>query len=195
MKVLIFDNYDSFVYNLAQYVGSLGCEPIVVRNDKIGIQEVKRLAPDRIIISPGPGDPSDRKYFGVCEDVLHEVSPELPTLGVCLGHQGIGTAFGGRIARIKPMHGKTSVVKHDGKGVLKGVKNPFEAARYHSLVIDGEGIPPCLKVSARSTDDGQVMGVRHVRYPIEGVQFHPESIMTTEGMKIVLNFVERGVQW
>ena len=190
MKVLVLDNYDSFVYNLAQYVGELGGEPVVVRNDEISLAQVRDMAPDRIIISPGPGHPADRRYFGVCEKVLQEVSPEVPTLGVCLGHQGIGVAFGGKVSGAsRLMHGKTSRIVHDGEGVLKGVRNPLEGTRYHSLSIEKEDIPEELKVTALSLDDAEIMGVRHRKYPIEGLQFHPESITTEDGKKIIRNFL------
>ena len=194
-RVLILDNYDSFVYNLAQGVGALGAEPLVLRNDSISLERVKELSPDRIIISPGPGNPSNERYFGVCMSVLRVVSREVPTLGVCLGHQGIGAAFGARIVGAsKVMHGKTSRIVHDERGVLLGVGNPVQATRYHSLVIQKDGLPRELKVTALALDDGEIMGVRHSDYPIEGVQFHPESIMTPEGGKILRNFVEHGVE-
>jgi anthranilate synthase component II len=190
MKVLVIDNYDSFVYNLAQYVGELGGAPEVFRNDKITLAQVRDMAPDRIIISPGPGHPADERYFGVCERILQEVSPNVPTLGVCLGHQGIGTSYGGKVGSAsRLMHGKTSMIVHDGQGVLKGVKNPFEATRYHSLAIQKDDIPAELLVTALSMDDAEIMGVRHRTYPVEGVQFHPESIMTAEGKKIIRNFL------
>ena len=190
MKVLVIDNYDSFVYNLAQYVGELGGQPEVFRNDDLTLAQVRDMAPDRIIISPGPGHPADKRYFGVCEKILQEVSPKVPTLGVCLGHQGIGTSFGAKVSGAsRLMHGKTSRIVHDGQGVLKGVKNPFEATRYHSLAIQKDDIPAELRVTALSMDDAEIMGVRHRKYPIEGVQFHPESIMTGEGKKIVRNFL------
>lgn len=195
MKVLILDNYDSFVYNLAQYVGALGAEPVVVRNDEVSAGQVRDMRPDRIVISPGPGAPSDSRDFGVCGKVLLGISKEVPTLGVCLGNQGIGQAFGGRIGRAgRVMHGKTSRIVHDGKGVLEGVSSPLQATRYHSLVVQKEGLPRELKVTALALDDAEIMGLRHTEYPIEGVQFHPESIMTPEGMKIVRNFVEKGVR-
>jgi len=195
MKVLIIDNYDSFVYNLAQYVGEMGASPQVFRNDKITLRQAAALRPDRIIISPGPGNPEDKRYFGVCQAILTSMSREIPTLGVCLGHQGIGAAFGGKIVRAsRLMHGKTSRIVHDGRGVLKGIENPFEATRYHSLAIDKKRIPDCLKVTALSMDDEEIMGVRHVEFPIEGVQYHPESIMTHEGKKIIRNFLEEGVE-
>jgi anthranilate synthase/aminodeoxychorismate synthase-like glutamine amidotransferase len=195
MKVLIIDNYDSFVYNLAQYVGELGGSPQVFRNDEITLKQAKALKPERIIISPGPGNPEDEHYFGVCSGILKTMSREIPTLGVCLGHQGIGAAFGGKVVRAsRLMHGKTSRIVHDGKGILAGLENPFQATRYHSLAIEKADVPECLKITALSMDDAEIMGVRHVEYPIEGVQYHPESIMTPEGKKIIKNFLERGVE-
>jgi len=191
MKVLVIDNYDSFVYNLVQYVGELGADPIVYRNDEISLKRAMKLRPDRIIISPGPGTPEDPRYFGVCSEILQTMSPKIPTLGVCLGHQGIISTFGGRIIHAKRlMHGKTSMIKHDGKGIFKGVDNPIEATRYHSLVGNRRTMPPCLEITAESVDDGEIMGVRHVEYPIEGVQFHPESILTTDGKRIIKNLLE-----
>jgi anthranilate synthase component 2 len=191
MRVLVIDNYDSFVYNLVQYVGEFGAEPTVFRNDEITLREAMNLDPNRIIISPGPGISEDIRYFGVCSDILQNMSCEISTLGVCLGHQGIISTFGGKIIRAKMlMHGKTSQIKHDGKGVLKGLQNPFEATRYHSLVGDWETIPRCLTVTSESIDDGEIMGVRHVEYPIEGVQFHPESILTRDGKRIMKNFLD-----
>jgi len=191
MKVLVIDNYDSFVYNLVQYIGELGENPVVYRNDQITLEKAMKLRPERIVISPGPGTPEDRRYFGVCSSILRYMSPEIPTLGVCLGHQGIIHTFGGRIAHAKRlMHGKTSLVKHDGKGVFRGLKNPIRATRYHSLVGDRKFIPKCLKITAESLNDGEVMGVRHVAYPIEGVQFHPESILTELGKEILKNFLQ-----
>ncbi|MDE1853155.1 MAG: aminodeoxychorismate/anthranilate synthase component II [Thaumarchaeota archaeon] len=195
MKVLILDNYDSFVYNLAQYVGALGAEPIVVRNDQITLEQVEELSPERIVISPGPGHPADEKSFGVCTGVLRGISRQVPTLGVCLGHQGIGYAYGAKIGRAsKVTHGKTSRIVHDGKGVLDGVGNPVQATRYHSLVVAKEGLPPELKITALALEDAEIMGLRHSKYPIEGVQFHPESIMTPEGMKMIKNFIDSGVE-
>ncbi|MHA1263268.1 MAG: anthranilate synthase component II [Candidatus Freyarchaeota archaeon] len=191
MRVLIIDNYDSFVYNLYQYVGELGGEPLIYRNDEITVRRAKRLKPDRIIISPGPGTPEDARYFGACHDILRSMSRRIPTLGVCLGHQGIIHTFGGRIVSARSLkHGKTSRIRHDGRGVYRGVKNPFQATRYHSLVGALETIPTCLEVTAFSLDDGEVMGVRHTEYPIEGVQFHPESILTVDGRRILKNFLE-----
>ncbi len=193
MRVLVIDNYDSFVYNLAQYVGELGGEPIVYRNDKITVKQICRMKPSRIILSPGPGVPEDPRYFGVCTAILQEISSKVPTLGVCLGHQGIINTFGGRVKRAgRLMHGKTSLVRHNEKGVFKGVPNPIEATRYHSLVGDRASLPACLEITAESMDDGEIMGIRHRHYPIEGVQFHPESILTKEGKKIIKNFLDGG---
>ena len=191
MKVLVIDNYDSFVYNLVQYVGELGAKPIVYRNDEMTLMQAMKLSPNRIIISPGPGISEDIRYFGVCSEILQNMSHTISTLGVCLGHQGIISTFGGKIIRAKIlMHGKTSQIEHDGKGVFKGVKNPFEATRYHSLVGDRETIPRCLTITSESIGDGEIMGVRHVEYPIEGVQFHPESVLTTDGKRIMKNFLD-----
>ncbi len=193
MKVLIIDNYDSFVYNLVQYVGELGGETIVYRNNQVTLKQAMRLEPDRIVISPGPGTPEKRRYFGVCSAILRHMSHKIPTLGVCLGHQGIIHIFGGKIVSArKLMHGKTSLIKHDGEGIFKGVKNPFTATRYHSLVGEKGSISPQLKVTAKSLDDGEIMGIRHVTYPIEGVQFHPESILTEDGKLFIKNFLKAG---
>jgi len=191
MKVLVIDNYDSFVYNLVQYIGELGGEPIVYRNDQIDLEQAMRLDPQRIVISPGPGTPEDPHYFGVCSAILQKMSCKIPTLGVCLGSQGIVSVFGGKIVRAnRLMHGKTSIIKHDGKGVFEGVKNPFTGTRYHSLVGEKSSIPSCIEVSAESSDDGEVMGVRHRTYPITGLQFHPESILCEDGKKIIKNFLD-----
>ncbi|MCW4009350.1 MAG: aminodeoxychorismate/anthranilate synthase component II [Candidatus Bathyarchaeota archaeon] len=191
MKVLVIDNYDSFVYNLVQYIGEMGTEVVVYRNDQITLEQVKALLPDRVVISPGPGNPEDERYFGVCKAILQQVSPKIPTLGVCLGHQGIIATFGGKVVSAKRlMHGKTSSIKHDGKGIFKGVENPFTATRYHSLAGEQSSIPACLEVTAVSVDDGEIMGVRHREYPIEGVQFHPESILCEDGKLIIRNFLE-----
>jgi anthranilate synthase component 2 len=191
MKVLVIDNYDSFVYNLVQYIGEFGPETFVYRNDQVTLQQVQKLNPDRIVLSPGPGNPEDARYFGVCKGILQQVSPQVPTLGVCLGHQGIISTFGGKVVSAKRlMHGKTSQIKHDGKRLFKDVQNPFTATRYHSLAGDKGSIPACLEVTAVSVDDGEVMGVRHTEYPIEGIQFHPESILCEEGKLIIKNFLE-----
>ncbi len=191
MKVLIVDNYDSFVYNLAQYVGELGADVFVCRNDKITLEQARDYQPDRIILSPGPGTAEDARYFGVCKEILQHLSCRVPTLGVCLGHQGIISTFGGKVVSAKRlMHGKTSRIKHDTKGIFKDVRNPFIATRYHSLVGEQSSIPSCLKVTAVSDDDNEIMGVRHVEYPIEGVQFHPESVLCEDGKVIIKNFLE-----
>jgi anthranilate synthase/aminodeoxychorismate synthase-like glutamine amidotransferase len=190
MRVLILDNFDSFVYNLADYVGRLGAEAVVARSNKITLNDVEEVDPDRLIISPGPGHPSEKQYTGVCEDVIRKFSLDTPILGVCLGHQLIVHAFGGRIIRAKRIvHGKPSLVSHDGRGVFEGLENPLMAGRYHSLVADEESLPECLKVSARSTEDGEIMGVRHRSLPIAGVQFHPESVLTASGIRILRNFL------
>ncbi|HUX99395.1 MAG TPA: aminodeoxychorismate/anthranilate synthase component II [Candidatus Deferrimicrobium sp.] len=191
MSILVVDNYDSFVYILVQYVGELGANPVVYRNDEISLSRAMKLNPEKIIISPGPGTPEDVRYFGVCSDIIKKMSCKIPTLGVCLGHQGIISTFGGKIVRAKRlMHGKTSIIQHDGEAIYKGVKNPFEATRYHSLVGQKETIPSCLKITAESIDDGEIMGVRHYEYPIEGIQFHPESILTKIGKIIMKNFLD-----
>jgi len=192
LKFLIIDNYDSFVYNLAQYLGELGVSCDVIRNDKITINEIKQKKYDAIIISPGPGTPDDKKYFGVCSDVIKDMGSKTPILGVCLGHQGIISAFGGKVTNAGCVrHGKTSPVRHSNSELFKGVKNPFRATRYHSLVGDKTIIPKILEVTATAEDDGEVMAIRHKEYLIEGVQFHPESIMTEEGKKILSNFIRQ----
>lgn len=191
MKVLVIDNFDSFVYNLAQYVGQLGAEPVVYRNNQVTLREVEQLDPDRIVISPGPGRPDDRKYFGICSDIIKKFGPRVPTLGVCLGHQGIAHTFGGSIVPAKQlMHGKTSLIEHENNGLFKDVENPLRATRYHSLVCSRKSFPKCLEETATSTDDGEIMGLRHREHPIYGVQFHPESILTSEGLKIMKNFLD-----
>ncbi len=190
MRVLIIDNYDSFVYNLAQQVGSMADDVIVRRNNEITTAKAKQLRPDRVIISPGPGTPADPRYFGSCSFIITSLT-DVPILGVCLGHQGIAHAFGGRIVKARKLrHGKTSPIRHDQKGVLRGLPNPLEATRYHSLVVERRSLPDCLEVSAESLDDNEIMGVRHRTLPIEGVQFHPESILTTEGHRLIENFLE-----
>ena len=192
MKFLIIDNYDSFVYNIAQYLGELGVESDVIRNDKITLDEIKEANYDAIIISPGPGTPEDKKYFGVCSDVIKGMGASTPILGVCLGHQGIIHAFGGRITNAGCVrHGKTSPVDHIDSELFKDVKNPFRATRYHSLVGDKTIIPDVLEVTAIAVDDGEVMAIKHKEYLIEGVQFHPESIMTEDGKKILKNFIKQ----
>ena len=191
LKVLVIDNYDSFVYNLVQYIGELGAQTVVYRNDEITLQTVADLKPDRIVISPGPGTPEDEKYFGVCTAILQTLSPTVPTLGVCLGHQGIIHAYGGKIIHAKKlMHGKVCTIKHDQAGIFRGVRNPFNATRYHSLAGERLSIPGCLEITAEAVDDGEIMGIRHVKYPIYGVQFHPESILCEDGKLIIKNFLE-----
>jgi anthranilate synthase component 2 len=191
MKVLVIDNYDSFVYNLVQYIGEQGGDPIVFRNDQITLEKALEIKPERIVISPGPGDPQNPRYFGVCSKILKKMSKKIPTLGVCLGHQGIISTYGGQVVRAgKVVHGKPSPIKHDGRMLYKGVENPLEATRYHSLVGKKDTMPQCLEVTAIALDDGEIMGVRHKEYPIEGVQFHPESILTTPGKRIIANFME-----
>jgi anthranilate synthase component 2 len=180
------------VYNIAQYLGELGVDCDVIRNDKITINEIKQKKFDGIVISPGPGTPDDRKYFGVCSDVIKDLGSSTPILGVCLGHQGIISSFGGKVTNAGCVrHGKTSPVKHNNSELFKGVKNPFRATRYHSLVGDKTIIPEILEVTAVAEDDGEVMAIRHREYLIEGVQFHPESIMTEDGKKILANFIRQ----
>ena len=188
MLILIIDNYDSFTYNIAQYVGELGAEPIVYRNDKISIDEIKRLDIDAIIISPGPGHPAVPRDFGVSKDVIIDLHDKLPILGVCLGHQGIVHIFGGKVRHAKMLrHGKTSIIKHNDEDIFSNIKNPFRATRYHSLVVDE--IPEQLEVTAKTIDDQEIMGIRHRRYPLYGVQFHPESVLTDNGKKLLANFL------
>lgn len=185
-RILMVDNYDSFTYNLVQFLGQLGADLIVFRNDHLSLSDVERVAPDGIVISPGPKAPADA---GISKDVLLAFGPDIKTLGVCLGHQCIAEVFGASVVRAgQVMHGKTSWVFHDGRGVFSGVDIPFEAARYHSLVASAESLPDCLEVSSW-TEDGVVMGLRHREHPIEGIQFHPESFMTGPGMKILENFL------
>lgn len=191
MKFLIIDNYDSFVYNIAQYLGELNVNCDVIRNDKITIEQIKKNNYDAIIISPGPGTPEDKKYFGICTDVIKELGPTKPMLGICLGHQGIIHAFGGKVTNAGCVrHGKTSPIKHTDSSLFSNVKNPFRATRYHSLVGDKTIIPESLEITATAVDDSEIMAIRHKEYLIEGVQFHPESIMTEDGKKILGNFVE-----
>jgi anthranilate synthase component II len=188
MRVLVIDNYDSFTYNLAQYLGELGAEVVVRRNDEISADEVRALHPDRIVVSPGPCTPNEA---GVSVEVIEKLANETPILGVCLGHQSIGQAFGAEVVRGEPVHGKTAKISHDGEGVYRGLEQNFEATRYHSLVIEPDSLPECLVVASRS-EDGVIMGVRHRELPVEGVQFHPESIMTRSGHELLRNFLENG---
>jgi anthranilate synthase component 2 len=186
--LLMIDNYDSFTYNIVQYFGELGEDVRTVRNDEITLNDINTLKPDRICISPGPKSPADA---GVSVDVLQQFAGKLPILGVCLGHQAIGAAFGGKVVRAKQvMHGKTSLIAHTGEGVFKGLPSPFTVIRYHSLAIERASLPDCLEVTAW-TDDGEIMGVRHKEFDIEGVQFHPESILSEHGHALLKNFLER----
>jgi para-aminobenzoate synthetase component 2 len=188
MRILIIDNYDSFTYNLVQYLGELGAELEVRRNDAIDVAGARAMAPGAIVISPGPCTPREA---GVSVPLLREMAGELPILGVCLGHQCIGEAFGGKVVRAgRLMHGKTSPILHDGKSIFAGLPNPFDAMRYHSLLVDADLIPSCLEVSAH-TAEGEVMGLRHRTLPVEGIQFHPESIGTPEGKKLLANFLRQ----
>jgi len=184
--LLIIDNYDSFTYNLVQYFGELGAEPVVKRNDEISIAEIEALKPEAVVISPGPCTP---KEAGISNDVISQIGPHLPVLGVCLGHQCIGHVYGGAVVRAgRLMHGKTSPILHDGTGVFADLPSPFEATRYHSLIIDPPTMPDVLVVNAH-TAEGEIMGVRHKEYPIHGVQFHPESILTRHGKDLLKNFL------
>ena len=186
--LLLIDNYDSFTYNLAQYLGELGAEVAVHRNDKITLDEVAALAPSHIVISPGPGRPEDA---GISVEVLRRFGPSVPILGVCLGHQAMGYAFGGRVVNATVlMHGKTSDVEHDGQGVFRDIPQGFTAARYHSLVVSPDALPESLEITARTIGDGTIMGVRHREYPMHGVQFHPESVLTGPGHHLLRNFLE-----
>jgi len=185
--ILVIDNYDSFTYNLVQYLGELGAQLEVYRNDQITLDEIERLAPERIVISPGPKTPSEA---GICLDVIRNFSGRVPILGVCLGHQAIGQAFGGQVVRAPEiMHGKTSLVSHDGTTIFSGLPNPFPATRYHSLIVERSSLPDCLAVSATSPD-GLIMGLRHKSLKVEGVQFHPESVLTGAGMQLLANFLK-----
>ena len=186
--VLVIDNYDSFTYNLVQYLGELGAEIRVRRNDEVTLDEVAAMQPARIVVSPGPGRPENA---GVTVDVIRCFGPTTPVLGVCLGHQAIGIVYGGTVCRAKtPMHGKTSMVVHDGRGVFQGISSPFQAGRYHSLVISDADVPGDLEVAARTHEDDIIMAVRHRTHPVHGVQFHPESVLTDEGRRILKNFLE-----
>ncbi|HVF73389.1 MAG TPA: aminodeoxychorismate/anthranilate synthase component II [Chthoniobacterales bacterium] len=186
-KILVIDNYDSFTYNLVQYFGILGCETVVKRNDEIGVAEIEALAPERICISPGPGRPEDA---GISNEVIRTLGSKMPILGVCLGHQCIGAVFGGEVVPAgQLMHGKTSPVRHDGSGVFAGLPNPFDATRYHSLVVRRAAVPDCLRVTAETADE-EIMGLQHRDFPIHGVQFHPESVLTAHGKTLLKNFLE-----
>jgi 4-amino-4-deoxychorismate synthase (2-amino-4-deoxychorismate-forming) component II len=185
--ILVIDNYDSFTYNLVQYLGELGAQLEVRRNDQVTVDEIAKMAPARIVISPGPKTPSEA---GICLDMIERLAGRVPTLGVCLGHQAIGQAFGGRVIRApRVMHGKTSSIAHDGKTIFAGLPNPFPATRYHSLIVERSTLPACLEISATSPD-GLIMGLRHKEMKVEGVQFHPESILTDAGKRLLANFLE-----
>ena len=186
--VLVLDNYDSFTYNLVQYLGELGADVTVVRNDAEGVADIEARRPERIVISPGPGRPEDA---GVTMDVIRQLGPKMPILGVCLGHQALGAVCGGSVVRASvPMHGKTSTIEHNGRGVFSGLTAPFLASRYHSLIVAEDDLPRELEVTARTREEGIIMGLRHRTWPVHGVQFHPESIMTSEGRRILRNFLE-----
>ncbi len=184
--ILLLDNYDSFTYNLAQYLGELGCRVEVHRNDKISVEEIARRKPEKIVISPGPCTPQDA---GICLELIQKLAGTIPILGVCLGHQAMGAAFGGKIIRApKLFHGKTSEIEHDGKGIFRKLPNPFTATRYHSLIVERKSLPRELTITAE-THDGIIMGMRHKRYLLEGVQFHPESVLTVPGKELLQNFL------
>lgn len=204
MKTIIIDNFDSFTYNLYQYAGELGGNPKVFRNNEVALEDVRNMKPTHIIISPGACDPSDEKYFGLSKNIILELGPRVPLLGVCLGHQGIIYSFGGNIIKAPEiMHGKTSLIQHDGRGVFEGLPNPFHGMRYHSLMGDAKTLPECLEVAAWTSSDRArkpglkfdpmndiIMGVRHKEFKMHGIQFHPESIVSEEGKKILKNFLE-----
>jgi len=186
--ILVIDNYDSFTYNLVQYLGEMGAELDVRRNDTLTVADVAAMGPEKILISPGPGTPDDA---GITLDLIREFGPRIPIFGVCLGQQAIGQALGGRVVRAdKLMHGKTSLVNHFGQGVFQGLPSPLEATRYHSLVVERATLPECLEITAEA-DDGEIMGLRHKSWPLEGVQFHPESVLTEHGKQMMRNFLER----
>jgi len=185
--ILMIDNYDSFTYNLVQYLGQLGEEVVVHRNDEITLDQIEGLHPDAIFLSPGPGSPEDA---GLTVDIIKRFHTTIPIMGICLGHQAIGYAFGADVVRAdRLMHGKTSGVINDGRTIFRGLPSPFEAGRYHSLILRKDSVPPCLEISAE-TAEGEVMGVRHHQYPVEGIQFHPESILTPNGKRIIKNFLD-----
>jgi len=185
--ILVIDNYDSFTYNLVQYLGELGSKPEVRRNDKVTVEEINQMAPERIVISPGPKTPNEA---GICLEVIKTFCGRIPILGVCLGHQSIGQAFGGKVIRAPElMHGKTSQISHDGKTIFTALPNPFPATRYHSLIVERSSLPECLEISA-TTADGLIMGLRHKQMKVEGVQFHPESVLTEAGKQLLGNFLK-----
>lgn len=190
--ILIIDNYDSFTYNLYQMVGQIHNDITVRRNDEITIEEIRKLNPEGIIISPGPGNPTNERDFGICTRIIKELGGEIPILGVCLGHQGIFATFGGEIIRTEPVHGKTSQIFHNEEDIFQGVKNPLSAARYHSLLCNDQTVPDCMDIIAK-TSEGLIMGIKHQDKPIIGLQFHPESVGTYEGINLLKNFVGMGV--
>ena len=186
MKILVIDNYDSFTYNLVQLLGALNCKIIVRRNDAINVADILKINPDKILISPGPGKPEDSK---ISISVINQLADRFPILGVCLGHQAIALAFGGRVIKApKILHGKTSLIQHDNKSIFKDIEQNFKAARYHSLVVDNNSFPNCLNITA-TTNDGTIMGLRHTKFKTEGIQFHPESILTSVGKKLINNWL------
>jgi para-aminobenzoate synthetase component 2 len=188
MSILVIDNYDSFTYNLVQYFGELGADLDVRRNDALTVEEAVALKPEKVVISPGPGTPDDA---GISLELIKRLGPSTPILGVCLGHQAIGQAMGGNVIRApRLMHGKTSLVNHEGHGVFAGLPSPLTATRYHSLIVEKESLPDCLEITAE-TDEGEIMGLKHTSWPLEGVQFHPESVLTDTGMQMIKNFLER----
>jgi anthranilate synthase/phosphoribosyltransferase len=190
MRVLILDNYDSFVWNIADCIGKLGAEPFVVRSTRIALEKVWEMRPDRIVLSPGPGHPSERRFTGISADVVREVSKEIPTLGVCMGMQLIAYALGGEVVRAKRvLHGKSSKVLHDSEGLFRGLENPLVVGRYHSLAVSESSLPRVLEVCARDLEDREVMAIRHRSWPLAGVQFHPESILTPRGIDLLRNFL------
>jgi len=185
--LLVIDNYDSFTYNLVQYFGELGADPVVKRNDAVSVDEVEKMVPERIVISPGPGSPKDA---GISMELIRRMGSRVPLLGVCLGHQCIGEVYGGKVVRAgRLMHGKTSPIRHDAKGVFRGLPNPFEATRYHSLIVEKSSVPDGLEISA-DTAEGEIVGLRHREHPVHGVQFHPESILSKEGKDLLENFLK-----
>jgi len=187
--IVVIDNYDSFTYNLVQYLGELGAQTRVFRNDQVSVSEVRAMKPSHIVLSPGPCTPDEA---GIALALIAELAGEVPILGVCLGHQAIGQAFGGKVVRAKKaMHGKVSAIRHDGAGVFSGIESPFTATRYHSLVVERESLPPALAITAES-EDGEIMGLRHRRLPVEGVQFHPEALLTEHGHELLQNFIAGG---
>jgi anthranilate synthase component II len=190
-KILIIDNYDSFVYNIAQLFGKLSTEPVVFRNDKLSLKDIKKMQPDGIVLSPGPGHPADKKSFGICGDIIGTIGPKIPVLGVCLGHQGIVHVYGGKVINANVVrHGKTSEIKYLDNELFRKLANPFVATRYNSLVASRENFPTCLEVTAISLDDQEIMALKHKKHPIYGVQFHPESVLTKNGYHILENFID-----